>query len=148
MDTFISAINNSNQIAIYAAQKYSEQYSQQYAQNYIKQYLQSTNKVINPTNTTNPSHTTNSKNETNTNNNITNELLSDFYKPIGDGIANQWNGDYVILNTNKWQVPMPRPPVCINNSPCKVCPSNTSSDAVNLNDWDNSRYVLQNPSVA
>ena len=79
--------------------------------------------------------------------NIENNLSSEFYTPLGDGISNSWNSDYVILNTNKWQVPMARPPVCINNSPCKVCPMNTSSDSLNLQEWDNSRYVLQNPSI-
>ncbi len=72
------------------------------------------------------------------------ELPSDFYRPIGDKIANEWENDYTILNTNKWQVPMPKPPVCINTAPCKVCPTNSSDNVVNLKEWDNSRYVSQN----
>jgi hypothetical protein len=77
------------------------------------------------------------------NDNVYNELPSDFYTPIGDKIANEWDNEYTILNTNKWQVPMPRPPVCINTSPCKVCPSDSSTYPVNLKEWDDSRYVSQ-----
>jgi len=74
---------------------------------------------------------------------VYNELPSDFYSPLGDKISNQWDNDYTILNTNKWQVPMPRPPVCINTAPCKVCPSDSSNYPVNLKQWDDSRYVTQ-----
>jgi len=77
------------------------------------------------------------------NDNVYNELPSDFYTPLGDKISNEWDNDYTILNTNKWQVPMPRPPVCINTTPCKVCPSDSSNYPVNLKQWDDSRYVTQ-----
>ena len=72
------------------------------------------------------------------------ELSSDFYNPIGDKIANEWDNDYTILNTNKWQVPMTRPPVCINTTPCKVCPSDSSNYPVGLKQWDDSRTVSGN----
>jgi hypothetical protein len=75
---------------------------------------------------------------------IYNELPNDFYTPIGDKIANDWENSYTILNTNKWQVPVIRPPVCINNTPCAVCPSQSSSSMVSLKEWDDSRYVTQN----
>jgi hypothetical protein len=78
------------------------------------------------------------------NDNIYNELPSDFYHPIGDKIANEWDNEYSILNTDKWQVPMPRPPVCISTSaPCPVCPTESSSNSLNLKEWDNARYVSQ-----
>jgi hypothetical protein len=70
------------------------------------------------------------------------ELPSDFYDSLGgDKTINEWTNEYTILNTNKWQVPMPRPPVCINTTPCKVCPSDASNYPVNLKQWDDSRYV-------
>ncbi len=69
------------------------------------------------------------------------ELPSDFYTPIGNQVPTDWTSEYTILNTNKWQVPMPRPPVCINTQPCKVCPSDSSNYPVNLKQWDDSRYV-------
>jgi hypothetical protein len=68
-----------------------------------------------------------------------NELSSGYFKPIGDKIANEWNTDGTILNTDKWLVPMPRPPVCINNSPCTVCPTFDISNKMNLKDWNNSK---------
>ena len=62
-------------------------------------------------------------------------------KPIGEAISNSWENAYTILNTDKWQVPHSRPPVCISNGPCKVCPSDTVGYPVNLKDWDDSRVV-------
>jgi hypothetical protein len=73
-----------------------------------------------------------------------NELPDEFYNPIGNKIANEWASDneYNLLNTNKWQVPMPRPPVCINTAPCKVCPSDgTNFLPVNLKNWDEARTI-------
>ena len=73
-----------------------------------------------------------------------NELPNDFYKPLGTKDLSAWGtDDYSLLNTDKWQVPMPRPPVCINNNPCKVCPTDKPMDAypVNLKSWDDSRKV-------
>lgn len=74
------------------------------------------------------------------NDEIYNELHPDYLKPIGDKIANEWANDYAILNTDKWRVPMPTPPVCINTQPCPVCPT-TSDTVVSLKHWDESRYV-------
>jgi hypothetical protein len=33
------------------------------------------------------------------------------------------------------------PPVCINNSPCMVCPSDSSNYPVNLKQWNDSLSV-------
>jgi hypothetical protein len=72
-----------------------------------------------------------------------NELPPDFYKPLGGKDLSLWDNQFSILSTDKWQVPMPRPPVCINNTPCKVCPNDepTSSYPVLLKDWDSSKKV-------
>jgi len=71
-----------------------------------------------------------------------NELPSEFYSPMGGNIANNWDNQYTILDTNRWQVPMPRPPVCINTAPCKVCPSESGYfPVVTTKDWDQSRKV-------
>ena len=69
------------------------------------------------------------------------DLPSDYYNPLGDKIANQWDNEFTILNTDKWQVPQPRPPVCISSGPCKVCPDSTSGYPVNLKDFDDSRVI-------
>jgi hypothetical protein len=74
-----------------------------------------------------------------------NELPADMYTPIGDKVANNWSTDneYNILNSNQWQVPMPRPPVCINTEPCKVCPSDGGS-YLTLKNWDQARVISEN----
>ena len=46
------------------------------------------------------------------------------YEPIGKGIS-KWSNEYTILSSDKWTVPMTRPPVCISSTKCKVCPSAT-----------------------
>ena len=74
------------------------------------------------------------------------ELPEDMTKPLGsydDTMTNKWNHGYTYLSTDKWSVPMVRPPVCINSSPCNVCPSNTSGYPVNLLDFDNSRKITE-----
>lgn len=62
------------------------------------------------------------------------------YEPIGKGV-DKWSNDYTILNTEKWQIPMTRPPVCISSGNCKVCPTATEGYPVALKEWDNSRKV-------
>ena len=69
------------------------------------------------------------------------DLPSGSYKSLGGDIANQWTNEFTILNTDKWQVKQPRPPVCVSSTPCKVCPTNTDGYPTSLKDWDNSRVV-------
>ena len=82
------------------------------------------------------------KPETNSNTNMKySDLPAESYKPLGEQISNKWTNEYSILNTDKWQVPQPRPPVCISNSPCKVCPTNTGGYPTNLKEWNNSSKI-------
>jgi hypothetical protein len=67
-----------------------------------------------------------------------------FNKPIGDKIANEWSQDYTILNTDKWQVPVERPPLCVNTAPCNVCPMESSNYPVNLLHWKESSNITDN----
>ena len=69
------------------------------------------------------------------------DLPAESYKSLGGDISNQWQNEYTILNTEKWQVTQPRPPVCISNTPCKVCPTNTEGYPASLKEWDNSRVI-------
>ena len=71
-----------------------------------------------------------------TNDSKYNELPSGYFQPIGDKISNDWDNQDAILNTDRWTVPMPRPPVCITSTPCKVCPSDPINQ-MNLKDWNN-----------
>ena len=68
-------------------------------------------------------------------------LPLEIYKPLNNKELDKWDDGYTMLNTDKWQVPMPRPPVCINTSPCKVCPDTDDTYPVKLAHWDNSRKV-------
>ena len=77
-----------------------------------------------------------------------NELPNDFFRPIGDKIANNWDNDYTLLNTNRWTVPMPRPPVCINTTkPYDVNPVESSSNVVKLREWNDSLKVSNNVNI-
>ena len=65
----------------------------------------------------------------------------DLYNSLGNSELNKWSDGYTMLNTDKWQVPTSRPPVCINTSPCKVCPTIDDTYPVILGEWDNSRKI-------
>ncbi len=79
-----------------------------------------------------------------------NELPEEFFKPLGEGLdkLNSWDNQYSILNTNKWRVPMPRPPICINTQPCKVCPDDTGLGSVDnslkVDNWDSAKAISEN----
>ena len=66
----------------------------------------------------------------------------EMYKPLNNSDLNKWDEQgYTMLNTDKWQPPTVRPPVCINTSPCKVCPDTNNTYPVPLAQWENSRKV-------
>jgi hypothetical protein len=69
-----------------------------------------------------------------------NELLPSKMEPLGTHFPSTWSSDYTILNTDKWKVPMYQPPVCINTTPCKVCPDD-AYPYLGLKNWDNSRKI-------
>jgi hypothetical protein len=59
------------------------------------------------------------------------ELPKDMHKPLGDNISQDFTSQYSMLNTKYWDVPMPRPPVCImEKEPCPVCPAMTKDFSV------------------
>lgn len=64
------------------------------------------------------------------------------YKPLGDGISNKWDYGYFYLNTDKWKVPMPRPPPCIQTkTPADVYPY-INPNYINLKEWDSSGKIF------
>ena len=82
-----------------------------------------------------------SSNNMNQNNDtMYNELLPSKMEPLGTHFPSTWSSDYTILNTDKWKVPMYQPPVCINTTPCKVCPDDVYP-YLGLKNWDNSRKI-------
>ena len=76
------------------------------------------------------------------NDNIYNELLPTKMMSLGDQVPSTWSSNYTILNTDKWKVPMTQPPVCINTTPCKVCPDDENAyPYLGLQNWDAGRKI-------
>lgn len=61
-----------------------------------------------------------------------------FFTPIGNGLGN-WDTSDTMLNTDKWTVPIQRPPVCKSEKVCPVCPITPIGYPLNLKEWDTSR---------
>lgn len=74
------------------------------------------------------------------------ELPSDMYLSLGSQINSDFSNDYTILNSEKWTVPMPRPPVCINSAPKEIMPVGTSGYPLNVKYFDEARYVSTSAS--
>ena len=71
---------------------------------------------------------------------FTNQLL----EPLGqngNGLTNEWDHDYILLNTDKWAPALKPPPVCKTEQRCPVCPNLTSGYPLMLRDFDSSRRV-------
>ncbi|ADO67397.1 hypothetical protein crov363 [Cafeteria roenbergensis virus] len=69
------------------------------------------------------------------------ELPAAMYLPLGTQIDSNFSNEYAILNTDKWAVPMPRPPVCIDSTPKEVMPVGTYGYPLNIKYFDEARYV-------
>ena len=73
------------------------------------------------------------------------QLNPDMHKPLGEftkDFSNSFEYGYSYLNTNKWSVPMYRPPVCKSDEGCKVCPKSTSGYPVDVKEWNSSRKIM------
>jgi hypothetical protein len=71
---------------------------------------------------------------------FTNQLL----KPLGEngnGFTNEWDHDYILLNTDKWAPALNPPPVCKAEKTCPVCPSLTTGYPLMLRDFDSTRRI-------
>jgi len=68
-----------------------------------------------------------------------------FYEKLGDPdqtMSNGWKYGYSYLNTDKWTVPQPRPPVCVQTGPvCPVCPVTTSGYGLDLMEFNGSTKI-------
>ena len=65
----------------------------------------------------------------------------------GNGLTNEWDQDYVLLNTDKWGPALNPPPVCVTDKKCPVCPSLTSGYPLSVRDFDSSRKVTSGVSA-
>jgi hypothetical protein len=65
-------------------------------------------------------------------------------KPLGEngnGFTNEWDHDYILLNTDKWAPSLKPPPVCKTEKKCPVCPNLTTGYPLMLRDFDSSRKI-------
>ncbi len=149
-DLIISKLNFSNNVPKIVRKK---------RRNKIKSNYSNTN--YNNTNQENsPYYYDNNSNNNNNNNNWNEMKYSDInkqlYEPLGSNNENfnkTWkngwtkDGGYVYLNTDKWQVPTKRPPICLTNSKCNVCPSNTSGYPVDLMNWHEANDIKTGSNI-
>lgn len=73
------------------------------------------------------------------------QLSPCMYTPLGkydSTMSNSFEYGYAYLNTNKWRVPMPAPPVCKTSTSCAVCPTNTSGYPVDVKEWNNASKIM------
>jgi len=64
-------------------------------------------------------------------------------RPLGEGLQ-EWQNDYVILNTDKWAPSLVDPPVCKKEKSCPVCPNMSYGYAkqyTTLADFNSSRKI-------
>jgi hypothetical protein len=76
--------------------------------------------------------------------NDSNEFADQILKPLGqngNGLTNEWDHDYILLNTDKWAPALKPPPVCKTETKCPVCPNLTTGYPLMLRDFDTSRRV-------
>lgn len=74
------------------------------------------------------------------------QLPKGFHEPLGSYDAtfnNKFEHGYTYLHTDKWQLPEKRPPVCVTQKKCPICPSITSGYPLNLKEWNSSRNVMK-----
>lgn len=72
------------------------------------------------------------------------QLPKEMQEPLGtydENMTNKWDKGYHYLNTDKWKVPQPHPPVCIQEKQCPVCPSMTSGFGMDLMEFNASRKI-------
>jgi hypothetical protein len=65
----------------------------------------------------------------------------------GNGLTNEWDQDYVLLNTDKWGPALNPPPVCVTDKKCPVCPSLTSGYPLSVKEFDSSRKITSGVSA-
>ena len=73
------------------------------------------------------------------------QLDPKLHKPLGEftkDFNNKFEYGYAYLNTDKWSVPMYRPPVCKTDENCKVCSSATKGYPVDVKEWNNSTKIM------
>jgi hypothetical protein len=74
-----------------------------------------------------------------------NQLTDSQIQPLGSNdmtMNNSWENDYVLLNTDKWKVPVTNPYKCKQEKECPICPSLTNGYPVNVKDFNEARKIM------
>lgn len=56
--------------------------------------------------------------------------------------SKEYEYGYSILPPENWYPQPPRPPVCVTDNRCPVCPTFTSNGVLDLKEWDDSRKIM------
>ena len=79
------------------------------------------------------------------------QISSCMYTPLGkydSTMSNSFEYGYAYLNTDKWRVPMPKPPVCKTSTSCTVCPTNTSGYPVDVKEWNSASKIMPPDNIS
>ncbi len=90
------------------------------------------------------------ENKTNENQLGYSEYPQDLHDPLGkydDTFSNKFDHGFSYLDTDRWKVPVRRPPVCIADKPSTVHPVLTSGYPLDVKEWDTSRRVMPNDEI-
>ena len=61
--------------------------------------------------------------------------------------SNNWENDYVLLNTDKWRPPSVLQPRCKTDKECPICPSMTSGYPTNVRDFSSASKILNTDNI-
>ena len=78
------------------------------------------------------------------------ELPLGFHKPLGsydNTFTNDFDHGYSYLNTDKWTIPERRPPVCITDVKCPVCPVTTSGYPLSVKEFADSQRIYPHDNI-
>lgn len=75
------------------------------------------------------------------------EYPEEMHRPLGEydkTFTNKFDHGFSYLSTDKWRIPVRRPPVCIQEKKCPVCPVQTPGYPLDVKQWNESRRIHQN----
>lgn len=78
------------------------------------------------------------------------ELPPEMHQPLGsydETLTNKFTNDFALLNTDKWSVPLRRPPICIQEKECPVCPSIANTNYMDVSKFSETHKLPDNLNV-
>ena len=80
-----------------------------------------------------------------------NNLTLDEMEKLGEydnTFSNNWQNDYILLNTDKWRPAVGNQYKCKSEKVCPVCPSLTHGYPVNVREFNNARKILPPDNIS